>query len=234
MRKLQPASRTRRHARPTTGALLAVLASLPLAVGLVGTAGAEPPALSAADPARVTPKLLKKCKKCHYETGVSDDPEIPHLAGQRATYLYKQLQDFKADRRDGGRMNKTAKKLSDQQMGDLIAYYTAKALPEEDGVSVPAAPGLVTDGDGGREIDACADCHGSDGRGKKDKYDAPALAGMPYDYFVYSMESFRDAERANDADGVMGKAAKTLSDDEIASLAEYYLALGKRERMPPP
>ena len=234
MRKPQPTTRTERRVRHLTGGLLAALVGVPLAMVPVNPAAAEPSALVAADPSRVTPKLMKKCKKCHYETGVSDDPEIPHLAGQTASYMYKQLQDFKADRRDGGRMNKTAKKLSDQQMGDLIAYYTAKALPEEDGVSAPAAPGLVTDGDGGREIDACADCHGSDGRGKKDEYDTPALAGMPYDYFVYSMESFRDGERANDADGVMGKAAKTLSDDEIASLAEYYLALGKRERMPPP
>ena len=130
-------------------------------------------------------------------------------------------------------MNKTARKLNDQQMGDLVAYYAAKSLPAQDGVSVPAAPGLVGDGDAGRGMHACADCHGSDGRGKKDKYDAPALAGMPLDYFIYSMESFREGERANDADGVMGKAAKDLSDDEIATLADYYLALGKRTPMPP-
>ena len=234
MRTPQAAIQTAKPKRRLTGVLLATLASVPLALMPAGTIAAEPPELAAADPSRVTPKLMKKCKKCHYETGVSDDPEIPHLAGQTASYMYKQLQDFKADRRDGGRMNKTAKKLSDQQIGDLVAYYAAKPLPEEDGVSIPAAPGLVSDGDGGRGIDACADCHGSDGRGKKDKYDAPALAGMPYDYFVYAMESFREGERANDADGIMGKAAKPLSDDEIGSLAEYYLALGKRNRMPPP
>lgn len=234
MRKPQSNIHTDHRVRNPARGLLAALVSIPLAIVSVDTAVADPAALAAADPSRVTPKLMKKCKKCHYETGVSDDPEIPHLAGQTASYMYKQLQDFKADRRDGGRMNKTAKKLSDQQMADLVVYYAAKSLPEEDGVSAPAAPGLVSDGDAGRSIDACADCHGSDGRGKKDQYDAPALAGMPYDYFIYAMESFRDGERANDADGVMGKAAKPLGDDEIASLAGYYLALGKRNRMPPP
>jgi cytochrome c553 len=118
-------------------------------------------------------------------------------------------------------------------MADLVTLYAAKPLPAEPGVEPIPAPGLVNSGDAGRGIDACADCHGDDGRGKPDEYDAPALAGMPYDYFVLAMEGFRDGERANDTDGVMGKAAKPLSDDEIATLAGYYLALGQRNRIPP-
>ena len=107
MRKSPSVTQSARYIRRSSGrALCAALCSVPLVAALVGAAAAEPPALASADPARVTPKLLKQCKKCHYETGVSDDPEIPHLAGQRASYLYKQLQDFKADRRDGGRMNR--------------------------------------------------------------------------------------------------------------------------------
>jgi cytochrome c553 len=208
--------------------MLAVTLAVAPWLGLAGTASADPAALAAADPGRVDAKLLKKCAKCHYETGISDDPEMPHLAGQVASYMYKQLQDFKADRRDGGRMNKIASKLSDQQMADLSLMYTAKTLPPEDGVAALPAPGQVGGGEG------CASCHGDDGRGKKDKYDAPALAGMPYDYFVLAMEGFRDGDRSNDADGVMGKAAKPLGDDDITALAEYYLALGQRKRMPPP
>jgi cytochrome c553 len=46
------------------------------------------------------------------------------------------------------------------------------------------------------------------------------------------MTAFRDGERANDADGVMRAAAKGLSDDEIGSLARYYLALGGRQPLP--
>ena len=204
------------------------------AVGLQAPAVADPAILGAADPSRVTPKLLKACEKCHYDTGVSDDPEIPHLAGQSPGYLYKQLQDFKADARDGGRMNKTAKKLSDQEMADLVTLYASKPLPADAGVSPIAAPALVTGGDSGRGVDACADCHGDDGRGKKDTYDAPGLAGMPYDYFVYAMQSFRSAKRANDPDEVMRKASRPLGDDEIAGLAEYYLALGQRKRIGAP
>jgi len=196
-------------------------------------AQADPAALlAAADPTRVD-QQAKKCAKCHGDEGVSDDPEVPHLATQRASYIFRQLQDFKADNREGGRMNKTAKKLSDQEMADLAARFSALPLPADAGVSTPAAPALVTEGDAARNIDACADCHAADGRGKHDKYDAPALAGAPLTYFVATMQSFRDGVRANDADGVMGSAAKDLSDAEIEALAGYYLALGGRKPMPP-
>jgi cytochrome c553 len=213
--------------------LLALALVIAPGLGSAPPALADPAMLGAADPGRVTTKLIKTCAKCHYESGVSDDPEVPHLAGQRASYLYKQLQDFKADRRAGGRMNKLAKRLSDQEMADLVTLYAAKPLPAQPGVEPLPAPALVSDGDSGRGIDACASCHGDDGRGKHDKYDAPALAGMPYDYFVLAMEGFRDGQRANDVDGVMGKASAPLGDDEIAGLADYYLALGQRQRIPP-
>jgi cytochrome c553 len=190
--------------------------------------------LAAADPQRPGAKVLKRCAKCHLEEGVSDDPEVPHLAAQRASYMYKQLQDFKMDARDGGRMNKEARKLSDQEMADLSVLFAAKPLPAEAGVSVPTAPALVSAGDAARDVQACAECHGDDGRGKLDKYDAPALAGMPQPYFVLAMEAFREGDRANDRDGVMRKSAKTLSDQEIADLAGYYLALGQRKPLPFP
>lgn len=209
-------------------ALLGMVAAL-VAMPVV----ADPALLVTADTSRVTPKMLKKCAKCHGDDGISEDPEAPHLAGQRPSYLLDQLIAFKNDARDGGRMNKTAKKYDDQQLADMASYFAAKPLPEEDGVSALAAPGLVDTGDAGRGIDACADCHGADGRGKKDKYEAPALAGMPLLYFATSMQAFRDGDRANDADGVMRKAAKTLADDEIKTLASYYLALGKRKPLPP-
>ena len=53
-------------------------------------------------------KLAKKfkCKKCHNEDGISDDEEVPSIAGQRATYIYKQLHDFKEGVREDSDMRK--------------------------------------------------------------------------------------------------------------------------------
>ncbi len=193
----------------------------PLSAGQLGL-------IDSADPARAEAKS-KKCAKCHGENGVSDDPEVPHLAGQTPSYLLKQLIDFKEDSREGGRMNKTARKLDDQEMADLAVHFANTALPAAGPATVPAEPAQVAAGDA-----PCADCHGADGKGRRDRYDAPALAGMPFDYFVTSMQGFRDGGRSNDADAVMRDAAKPLSDAQIADLAAYYLALGQRKRLPPP
>jgi cytochrome c553 len=188
----------------------------------------SPDRLAGADPTRVEPWLIQKCAKCHLESGVSDDPDIPHLAGQDAAYLYKQLQDFRSDARDGGRMNRMARALDDAQMADLAAMFASRPLPTEDGVERLPSPTLVVAGDPARGIDACSDCHDADGRGGEADDAVPSLAGMPRAYFVYSLASFRDGDRANDRDGVMRNAASGLSDEEIEALADYYLALGGR------
>lgn len=188
--------------------------------------------IDAADPQRVA-KKANKCAKCHGDGGISDDPEMPHLVGQPASYLLKQLQDFRNDAREGGRMNKAAKRLSDQDMADLAVHFAATELPPNASAPAPAEPTLVSTGDAARNIKACSDCHAADGKGKNDKHDAPALRGMTYDYFVMSMQSFRDGSRANDTDALMRNAAKPLSDAEISELATYYLALGQRKRVSP-
>ena len=41
----------------------------------------------------------QKCVRCHGPNGVSDDPDTPHLAGQNANYLLKELKDFKSETR---------------------------------------------------------------------------------------------------------------------------------------
>ncbi len=186
--------------------------------------------LAEADAQRVE-SLLGKCSRCHGDGGVSDDPEIPHLVAQSASYLLKQLQHFKAGERDGGRMNKMIRKLDDQQLADLAVNFSARSLPRQDGITPSSVPVLVNTGDTGRNIDACASCHGDDGEGKSDKYDAPSLAGMPMTYFASSLSSFADGSRESDVEGVMGKVAKALAESEVEELARYYLALGGRAPM---
>lgn len=188
--------------------------------------------LAGADPGAVTEKMLKTCAKCHGDEGISDDDEVPHLAGQRASYMLRQLIAFKTDAREGGRMNKTARKLSEQDMANLSTLFAAKTLPPMRDEPVPSAPALVTAGDAGRNIKACSECHGSDGRGKQAEYDAPALAGMPFDYFVATMHAFADGGRSTDKDRVMREPAAALNEGEVDQLAAYYLALGKRQRQP--
>jgi len=64
-----------------------------------------------------------KCYKCHGDTGVSDEDDTPSIAGQIAAYTFKQLYDYKLKLRDDKDMYKKVKKLSDQEMIDISAWY---------------------------------------------------------------------------------------------------------------
>lgn len=176
--------------------------------------------------------LLSQCAECHGNEGISDTESIPHLAGQNRRYLYKQLMDYAANRRHGGRMNQIANTLSEQQMANLAAYYAAGYLPTSLDLPRPPEPLLVANGDPARGITACAECHGGNGQGRHGAYESPALAGMPFRYFVKTMASFASGARVNDPNAAMWHAAQPLAPDEVALLADYYLALGGRPRMP--
>jgi len=72
----------------------------------------------------------------------------------------------------------------------------------------------------GKELSAdCADCHGEDGKGDED---FPAIAGMAEADFIKAMKEYADGTRS---DKMMAKAAKKLSDQELADLAAYYATL---------
>jgi cytochrome c553 len=186
--------------------------------------------LAKGDPGQ-SAKIAKKCGRCHGKDGISDDDEVPHLAGQNPRYVFKQLWDYKHNYRDGGRIKRIAKRLTPQDIANLTARFSSQALPSMGDVAVPTPPDLVARGDARRGVDACVDCHRSDGKGGDGDFELPALAGMPYDYFVETMLSFKDGLRYNDPDGVMGNIATALSEKEIGRLADYYLALGQRKRM---
>ncbi len=68
--------------------------------------------------------------------------------------------------------------------------------------------------------DSCADCHGDAGQGDS----GPALAGMSVEEFTKVMNEFKSGAKHNH---MMQKAAKKLSDQDIADLAAYYASLPK-------
>ncbi len=182
------------------------------------------------------------CAACHGADGNSVAPAWPRLAGQNAKYLYKQLQDFKAGRRNDASMQAMAMPLSDQDMADLAAYYAEQTS----GVG-QAKPELVKKGEkiyrGGNAntgLAACAGCHNPAGKGN-------ALAGYPHvggqhaDYIKKQLQTFRAAGRAdivadpslkrvNDGakpgeQGPMQMIAAKLSDEEIEAVSSFISGL---------
>jgi cytochrome c553 len=163
------------------------------------------------------------CASCHGTKGESVTDNWPSLAGQRAEYTYKQLLDYKSGlRNEDHRANimvVVTQLLDKQQMADLSAFYAAQPQPCPQGLAKPA-PALVTVGDPKRLITPCAACHGAKGQGGLNE--TTALKGMPRDYFIRTMELFRDGKRQNDTAKGMSQFAKSLTDQEIEALADYY------------
>lgn len=67
----------------------------------------------------------RQCAVCHGLDGISKQPDAPSIAGDSAMYLEKQLNAFRAGERNNPRMSIVAKGLSDADIADLAAYYSA-------------------------------------------------------------------------------------------------------------
>jgi len=70
-------------------------------------------------------KKALMCQACHGLDGLSKVPDAPNIAGQLEPYLVAQLQAFKSGARKNDAMSVVASSLSDQDVEDLAAYYSA-------------------------------------------------------------------------------------------------------------
>lgn len=166
---------------------------------------------------------VQACVACHGQAGITPSGGIfPNLAGLTAEYIAKQLTDFRQGTRKQPLMNTIAQGLSEQEIGQLAAYYGSLAGPplhvgEAGG---EAARKLDQVGDGTRALPACANCHGLRGLGEGPLL--PRLAGQSKEYFADQINAFRNGTRQNDDVGVMRAFAQSLTDSEVEALGQYY------------
>ncbi|ARP97024.1 c-type cytochrome [Bordetella genomosp. 13] len=167
---------------------------------------------------------VQACVACHGQQGMSPaGSSFPHLAGQSPDYLAKQLTDYQSGKRSHPLMSTIAKGLAPEEIGNLARYYGSLPKPALQATTGPqAARMLDVQGDNGRALPACANCHGLQGSGEGALL--PRLAGQPKGYFVDQMNAFRGGQRANDDVGVMRAFAQRLTPEEIQALADYYSA----------
>jgi cytochrome c553 len=163
------------------------------------------------------------CSACHGDNGVSPNAQYPHLAGQSAYAIYKQLNDFKNGARANEMMTEVVKDLSDDQMADISAHFASQtkgALDRRTASSEdPEIYRLVEYGYTERRLPACVSCHGSHVGGP---IDTPTLSGQRREYLLAQLEAFAKGERHNDVYKRMRAVAEKLQADEIRTLAEYY------------
>ena len=201
-----------------------VLVAASLATSAVSGFAQEAAAAAKPDLAKGQASFTAVCVACHGPDGNSLVPDYPKLAQQHPEYLIKQLQEFKAGKRQNAIMLGFSATLSDEDMKN-IAYWVS---------TNKAAPGTAADADliaqgkriylGGvldRNIPACAGCHGPAAAGIPAQY--PRLKGQQASYVVTQLTTFRSGERNNNLQ-MTGVAAK-LNDREIKAVAEYVASL---------
>jgi len=182
---------------------------------------------SAAGDATAGKSKSMTCAACHGADGNSMVPTFPKLAGQHASYIEKQLQNFKKQERKDPTMNGMAATLSDQDIADLAAYFSSHTVSIGAPTNVEQAKlgkKLFEGGDKKRGIAACMACHGPTGSGNPGA-NFPSLKGQHPAYVIKQLKAFRDGSRANDPAKMMQDIAAKMSDKDIENVAQYISGL---------
>ncbi len=164
------------------------------------------------------------CSSCHGADGNSLVPLYPSLAGQGASYIAKQLADFKTGARVDPIMAGMVAALSNEDMANLGAYFTAQTAKESTAETSNIGKKLYFGGNASKGLTACIACHSVNGKGMK-KAAFPAIAGQSADYLKKQLIAFRSGTRSNDNNEMMRNIAIKLSDTEINELAQYMSSI---------
>lgn len=212
-------------------AVLALLAGC----GLAPAAGLQDlratPPMPAGD-AQAGATKAATCIACHGPEGHSLVPVFPALAGQRATYLYLQLQQFKSGQRKNEAMAPFVAPLSDADMRDLASYFSAQAARPANaaGAANDAGQRLYVSGDPARGLPPCQGCHGPNGTGMQPAgpldrvpwHSFPTLAGQQGDYVTQQLQAFRTGSRGGTTHAaVMQEVVRNMDEAAMQAVAAY-------------
>jgi cytochrome c553 len=166
------------------------------------------------------------CIACHGLDGNSANPEWPNLAGQNAAYLVRQLQAFRGGQRQNALMTPMATPLSDQDIDDLAAWFSAQTVKggEADPTKVELGQRVYRSGNLKAQVTSCAGCHGPAGHGNAPAGYA-ALHGQHATYVAAQLRAYKAGDRTTDPNEMMRNVAALLSDDEIDAVAAYIQGL---------
>jgi cytochrome c553 len=167
-------------------------------------------------------KTIETCSACHGLNGRSVAPTFPNLAAQSAPYIELQLHAFKdqtrADPDAQAYMWGMASQLNDASISALAAYFSKQTAAQgKSGNATLIAEGkkIFVEGVPGRQIPACASCHGAQAQGNGP---FPRLAGQHAPYLLKQLLVIQSVLRTAP---VMHGVIKDLTRDQMQAVVAY-------------
>lgn len=166
------------------------------------------------------------CIGCHgikgYQSSFPEVYKVPMISGQNAAYISSALHAYKKGDRKHPTMRSIADTLTDQDIADLSAYYSAHGVVA--GAELPAKPAKEPS----VEVQAllnkanCAACHGANFNKPIDPT-YPKIAGQHADYLFVALKAYKTDNNAKvgRAHPIMGGMAKQYTNVELKAMANY-------------
>jgi cytochrome c553 len=192
-----------------------------LMVGIAHAADANTDGMTDAQKSALQ-KAIVTCGACHGLNGRSVAPTFPNLAAQTAPYIELQLHAFKdqtrADPDAQAYMWGMAAQLNDASINGLAAYFSKQSAADgKSGNATLIAQGkqIFLEGVPGRQIPACASCHGAQAQGNGP---FPRLAGQHAPYLLKQLLVIQSVLRTAP---VMHGVIKDLTRDQMQAVVAY-------------
>jgi cytochrome c553 len=162
---------------------------------------------------------MKKCIKCHDESGAGSGSGMPSLNAQDPEYFVTAMMAYVNGSRNHKLMGRLVGKLDEKTIKEMGVFYA---------VQDPLKSETQGEGDanvGRRLSEGCEGCHGYDGNAKNPSM--PTLAGQDAKYFIKAMKHYKDGTRQHKN---MFGAVGALTQQEMIDLATYYAIEEPRRR----
>ncbi|HWX81566.1 MAG TPA: c-type cytochrome [Steroidobacteraceae bacterium] len=179
-----------------------------------------------AHPDRGAAQFARYCARCHGSLAQGNaGRSIPSLAGQRFTYLVRQLADFAGGERASDTMHQviSRKEMREPQSWVDIAAYLNKTAPSQraqtgDGMDLALGQGIFHE--------QCATCHRADAHGNGDGF-VPSLRNQHYAYLVMQMHKLGEGYRHNVDENLM-RFLQSFDDRDMSATADFLSRLRGR------
>lgn len=171
------------------------------------------------------------CIGCHgikgYQSSFPEIYKVPMISGQSAAYISAALHAYKKGERKYPSMRGIAESLTDQDIADLSAYYSASGVVA--GASLPATASKQPSPAVQALLNKanCVSCHGANFSKPIDP-SYPKIAGQHADYLFVALKAYKvDPSNAKVGRGnaIMAGMAKQYTNAELKAMAGYLSSL---------